>query len=267
MKKVIINADDLFLNDRINEGIGELIDAGIVTSVSVIVNMNYSPEKLKEFYKEHPNASYGLHVNLTEGYPVSDISEVRSLVNRRGRFYNLKNFIFRVHLMKPGEIIKEIDGQIELFKKSEVPLLHIDSHSHVFWLSSEMRRIQMEIAIKYGIPTRYPEVTDVNNRSILFKLLRLYLKLHRNNMARRVKMPDALIDLFGRGDTADFVKRNTENIKDGISELLTHPGYACCGGFMEREMQLKLLKSDWFRELLMKNGLKLCNFSELRGKR
>ena len=64
-------------------------------------------------------------------------------------------------------------------------------------------------------------------------------------------MPDALIDLFGRGATADNVKRNVKCIKDGISELLTHPGYGCCEDFMERERQLEILKSKWFRELLV----------------
>jgi len=263
MKKIIINADDLFLNDKINEGIGELIDAGLVTSVSVIVNINYSPEKLREFYEMHPNVSYGLHVNLTEGFPVNRVSEVKSLVDGRGRFYNLKNFIFRVHLMKTSEIIKEIESQIKLFKESDVPLLHIDSHSHVFWLSAVMRKIQREIAKKYDIPTRCPEIIDVNNRSFIFKLLRLYLKLHRNSMRKKVRMPDALIDLFGRGATADNVKRNVKSIKDGVSELLTHPGYGCCGDFMERERQLEILKSKWFKELLTNNELKLCDFNEL----
>ncbi len=263
MKRVIINADDLFLNDKINEGIGELVDRGIVTSVSVIVNFNYSPEKFREFYNKHPNASYGLHVNLTDGFPLSDIKDVRSIVNSKGMFYKTDIFLFKVHFMNPYEIRKEINRQIDYYMKSGIPLTHLDSHAHVFWVSGVMRKLQMEIASKYGIPSRFPKVTDVNNNALLFKILKLYLNLHKNNMLKHVRMPDALIDLFGKKIDKGSVEKNIRAVNDGITELLTHPGYACCEEFYEREKQLKILKSDWFLSLIENYELKLCSFSAL----
>ena len=263
MKKIIINADDLFFNDEIDRGIGELIDMGIITSVSVLVNFNYSSERFKAFYKDHPNASYGLHVNLTEGFPLSNMGKIKSVVDDRGRFYKTVEFTFRVHTMRAKEIRYEIEKQIERYMESGVPLTHLDSHGHVFWSSRRMRRLQADIVSEYNIPIRSPNINDANNHTILFKALRLYLGIFENNLAKGISMPDALIDLFGRRLDRESVVENLNIIKDGISELLTHPGHVSCGRFYDRERQFSILESGWFKESLKQYSLVPCNFNEL----
>lgn len=80
--KVIINADDLGYSQERDEAAFSLIESGIVRSASLIVNMpgsKYAAERCL-MMKFRP----GLHINLTEGKPLSSINS--SLTNTNGNF-------------------------------------------------------------------------------------------------------------------------------------------------------------------------------------
>ncbi len=260
MKKVIINADDLFLDKGLNRGIGELIDIGIVTSVSVIINLEYNYKDFYRFYKNHSNASYGIHINLTNGVPVTHHSLINSIVDNNGRFYNAKKFIYKIPTMNVKHLRKEISSQIYRFIDSGVNLSHIDSHNHIFWISGKMRKLQIEFASKYRIPVRCPVVTDMANKTFFFFILRLYLRMHKNILRRYTRMPGNLIDIFGSNSKKSSIIDNLLMVNDGISEILTHPGYSCRKEFKNRERQLEILKSLWFTNLLKSYNIVLTNF-------
>ena len=72
MKRLIINADDLGADEGRNEGIFEAIRAGVVTSASILPNgpaldMHCRGIRAGRFEK----VSFGVHLNLTEGRPLS----------------------------------------------------------------------------------------------------------------------------------------------------------------------------------------------------
>jgi len=263
LKKVIINADDLFLDKEINRGIGELIDIGIVTSVSVIVNLEYNKKDFYNFHKNHPNASYGIHINLTNGVPITQHSSVYSIIDNTGIFYDTKKFIYRILLMNVKHLRREISSQICRFIDSGVPLSHIDSHDHIFWISGKMRKLQIEFASKYRIPVRCPVVTDIENKTFLFFILKLYLRIHKNVLRRYIRMPGNLIDIFGSNSKKSSIMKNLLMVNDGISEILTHPGYSYKRKFKHREREIEILKSLWFTNLLKSYNIVLTNFYDV----
>lgn len=116
MKRIIINADDYGLSSKFNQGILELINQGIVTSVSVMINRRFVfPKELLGF----SDISIGLHLESTEG----------------------DNLIY-------------FDKQIKKFKKIfGVWPSHLDGHLHCH-LKKENRSQTIELAKKYNIPVR-----------------------------------------------------------------------------------------------------------------
>src|SRR5690606_18112220 len=90
-------------------------------------------EELKTLYK-FKNFSTGLHFNLTEGRPISDASDVKTLINSDGFFWNYKNFIRRLKSKKISheEIKIELENQYDRFVQlSEHHPTHIDSHQNI----------------------------------------------------------------------------------------------------------------------------------------
>ena len=77
------------LSKSTNDAIYDGIEKGVITSTNVMVNMPYFEEAVK-LRKEFSKVSIGLHWNLTTGFPLSDQSEVPTLVDDNGEFRCLK---------------------------------------------------------------------------------------------------------------------------------------------------------------------------------
>lgn len=63
---IIINADDLGKNHIVNEAIREALSLGVITSSTIMANSS-SWEEVHAIVDENPQASFGVHLNLTEG--------------------------------------------------------------------------------------------------------------------------------------------------------------------------------------------------------
>ena len=73
---VIIHADDLGYSDAVNHGILDAHTRGIVTSTAFMTNMR-ATETGAAAARAHPGLETGLHVNLTEGRPLTDATTLR----------------------------------------------------------------------------------------------------------------------------------------------------------------------------------------------
>lgn len=70
--KIIINADDYGLSKKFNEGILELAEKEIISSVAVMINRKYiKPSDLLNF----KNISIGLHLELREKTSLKEIED------------------------------------------------------------------------------------------------------------------------------------------------------------------------------------------------
>lgn len=87
---VKVTADDYGYSNKRNEGIECAINNGIVNSVSVLVNgLALKPLTLIT----SKEVRIGLHLNLTEGKPVtSDLESVRTLLNQNDEFFPKVDF-------------------------------------------------------------------------------------------------------------------------------------------------------------------------------
>jgi chitin disaccharide deacetylase len=134
MKHIIINADDLGADVCRNQGIAEAVAAGVVTSVSVLVNGPAFGDALDRLPAwQDRGVSVGLHMNLSEGNPVG--KDLCLLPAERGCFRG-KSSTHKLLMQKGNkelerEIALEINAQIGLLKSKGIRISHLDGHQHV----------------------------------------------------------------------------------------------------------------------------------------
>ena len=123
MKQLIVNADDLGADEARNRGIFEAIEAGAVTSVSLLANGPAFDDALRRIRSMgSTKVSFGLHLNLSEGKPL--VSDLRILVGPDGCFLG-KAATHRL-LMQDGntalrkEVSRELSAQIEVLRNAGI---------------------------------------------------------------------------------------------------------------------------------------------------
>ena len=129
MKKVIINADDFGHSKNVNEAIMISHKEGILSSTSLMANMDGFNNAVYEIYPQIKTIDIGFHFNLTEG---KSLSKNKLLCDTNGYFNNG----FLSILLKSGDkkflnaVEEEFRIQIEK-TLNEVNISHIDSHRHI----------------------------------------------------------------------------------------------------------------------------------------
>jgi predicted glycoside hydrolase/deacetylase ChbG (UPF0249 family) len=131
--RLIINADDFGFSESVNESIFHLAKLGSLTSTTVMVNEPYANEIEKLLFLK--NLGIGLHFNITRGCPISQISEISSLVDNNGQFFSSKEFRNRAvkGTIKVNHILKELEAQFEKLKGLIGDrITHLDSHQNIY---------------------------------------------------------------------------------------------------------------------------------------
>jgi chitin disaccharide deacetylase len=149
VRYLIINADDLGLCPQVDEGILEVVRAGRVSSVSLLVNPPFRP--LMEPFKGL-SVSVGLHLNLTMGFPLSS-SGLVSLRLGDGRF--APRWYEESPPIKERELRDEFLRQVEAFQALVGSLpTHLDTHKHIHIRSEEVFDMAADLAKSLDIPLR-----------------------------------------------------------------------------------------------------------------
>ena len=146
---VTVNADDLGLSEHVNAEIFRLIDAGRVTSATLIASAPAIEQAARRTHK-FPNTSFGAHLNLTEFEPLTDPRGLAPLVGTDGCFCgNVRNITIDVALRRA--IRAEWNAQIGRLRMLGVDVSHIDSHHHVHTIPSlftTLKNVQRDAGIR-----------------------------------------------------------------------------------------------------------------------
>eukprot|EP00117_Sycon_ciliatum_P011820 scpid48560/ scgid13132/ UPF0249 protein ydjC homolog len=132
---LVVNADDVGYAERRDDGIFRTLqqNAGIVTSVSLMVNGQSAVSAGKRLVAMENRVDVGLHVNLTEGTPTAPSHHVPTLLEG-GYFLGKMGFrtALREGKISLDQVRQEIAAQFEKFHR----LLgyhphHADGHQHI----------------------------------------------------------------------------------------------------------------------------------------
>ena len=246
MKYLIINADDFGLSPEVNEGIIRAWEKGGITNATLMIKREATHEAIR-FARENPSFPVGLHLDLDDLFGRDEIGEERFGIERIGGMLKKDHFLDAVEA--------EIEGQIKAFKDSGLELTHLDGHHHLHALP-DLFPLIVEKMLRHDIKTvRFSQSFDL----VKYPPISWSDNFFNDMKGLLIKSGIGYANYFIAGWKSYDLKR----LKDGVTELMTHPGTA----ENWRMEELATLTCDEWREAIREQGTTLISFKELARQR
>ena len=287
MKNLIVNADDLGWTEGVNRGIADAHRKGLVTSTSLLANGRAFASAL-EVAGSNPELGVGVHLNLSDGPPSASRDQVRGLLNAEGQLENSpESLLLRIASrgLELGEIEREWDAQVSKIQSAGISPTHLDGHKHVQMLPG-LFEIALRLAKKYGIRAIRVSHEASKLRTVLSTGgdQKTGVVLKQGVQARGLKLlaRDAremadhaglvTTDYFcGIAQTGALTREGVElllqNLPEGTTELMCHPGYAdedllrTATRLQEsRQTELEILTDARTRKIVAMQGIRLISY-------
>jgi len=227
MKKLIVNADDLGLNSKVNQGIIQAFKDGVVTTTSLMVTKE-GFEDAVHLIKDNPRLSIGVHIDLDEYFEID---------HSRGRIAG-----YKVSPLPIDEICSKIKQQIESVLSKDIHPSHISSHHHVHLVKEIFPKV-VELMKEYKIyGIRF-------SRKIMFDP-NLYDEFKKIIEENDIVSPPYFIEGWYWGNIDEPYT---------IAELMTHPGY----GELWREYELSASCDPKLKAYLREKNIQLITYTDL----
>ena len=270
-----MNADDFGLSAGVNRGILEAHSAGVVSSVSVLVNLPAWEDAAPRLGAAGPGLGVGLHLNLTAGKPLSHGGTLCD--PRTGGFHPLTALVVRALAgrIDPADVAAECAAQVARLRGAGVAITHLDSHRHVHVLPG-VWRAAVETARRQGVPVvRVPlESLGANPRNWPALVKKVALAAAWRVASPGVPAPRSADRFFGISlqGGAEFLPRLLallDRLEPGTTELVVHPGYPD-GDLADwdryvapRAAELAALTAPVVRERIRRGDFRLIHFGAL----
>ena len=280
-RRLIINADDFGLCEGVNRAVVQAHTRGVLTSATIMVNMPGARDAV-ELARGLASLGVGVHLNLTEGQPVSTDVAVSCLVNADGCFAHRPAKLALLSVARSevrNAIGAEFAAQIQWVIDRGLKPTHIDSHKHIHcWpgifpiVCDLARRFEIH-AIRFAYePKRvcrasWPAPGEGGKRRA--GIVRAMARINRLQNPSFFKT-DMLLGIA-------HTSRIDENLFRAIAlertfatvEVMTHPGFA--EGLArektrlvgERKAELEALCSEKTRQYFRDGGIELVHYGQL----
>lgn len=232
--KLIINADDLGLNKSCTHAILDAFDRKYISSATMCANGAYFQEAAKLCRDKQLEHRIGIHLNLTEGEPLSEgIKKNSMFCGINGMFHG------RVNRLKPlGEdgtkcVFDELAAQVEQMRNHGFPITHADSHHHVH-TGPFIIPVVVGVLNKYNI-TKVRIHRNIGEISTVKKLVKSVFNLYLRNRGL------ITVRQFGGFEDVQFEKNVTF---DTSMEMMVHPDYNSSGDLVDKTTT-NLIDGGW----------------------
>lgn len=223
MQHIIITCDDCGMSEGINTAAAQLHEQGIATAASIITNLPATRHAFALF-RHYPTMELGIHLNLTDGLPLTHIPRHSFLTDASGSF-RPRGYLFTAALV-PGsaylaQIEEELTAQIETFLSTGAVPGHLTTHMH-FHIVPSLRRIVLDLADRYTIPwvrSYHPQTSLMPYAGTVQR------HLPPPEMPNNVTtIPDYLAGLYFWVGTSPERLSGHINRLGGTTEIVVHPG-------------------------------------------
>jgi predicted glycoside hydrolase/deacetylase ChbG (UPF0249 family) len=277
--KLIVNADDYGRTPGVSRGIREAHLNGIVTSTTCMINFPTAVSDLHLAAMQCPNLGLGLHLTLTSGMPSLKPEKLPDLVDTKGRFWSLEEFLARRGSIPLDQIRAEWQAQLEAFNWATGHLPdHLDAHHHIAYANAELFSMFCELAQQYHLPIRAPRGEVLNelwtwldgpSGQEIGEAEKKFAEL-----SFKIPAPQKLmVDFYDETATRESLLEILVSLpQKGTVELMCHPGHADADLMdpdtgsvynAKREEELAVLCDTQIMESIQKRGIQLVNFSSL----
>jgi predicted glycoside hydrolase/deacetylase ChbG (UPF0249 family) len=283
-RAVIIHADDLGMCQATLAGLEELLDAGIVSSGSIMVPCPWFRAAAR-FAAEHPRADLGVHLTLTSEWklyrwgPVSTTDPASGLLDAEGFFPATARAVQETG--DPAAVARELEAQVARAAGAGIALTHVDTHmgavAHARFMES-----YVNAALRRGLPPMLPRLDEEGWRQVSRdhagagldgEAIKRVIAFTRSLEERGVPLVDGLGGLSLSSDPAgrmEEAKAALAALKPGVTHFIIHPArdtpelraitpdWACraadCATFAKREL----------KDFIRSQGIHVIGYRELK---
>jgi predicted glycoside hydrolase/deacetylase ChbG (UPF0249 family) len=170
---VVLNADDFGYSHEHNMGVLRAHRAGTLQSCSLMIAELGADEAI-QIAKDNPGLKVGLHIVVSDGYPVSPVSEIDLLATAVGKFYPTEAVLWRIFFQRRGreQLQREIHAQFAKFFATGLRCDHVNTHRHSHQVPIVAYYLAKE-AVQWGVETsrvpldtlRAPQAGDILRRT------------------------------------------------------------------------------------------------------
>lgn len=174
--KLIINADDYGMSESINQAIEFCLVNEVIDRATLMVNMPYSESAVKKISELNLNKKIGLHLNLTEGTPLTcgilntEFCENGVFSGKVFETHPFSKFVLKKRVKLAIE--EELRAQIEKYMNYNISQeIHVDSHQHVH-IKWSLLRVLLPLLREYNIKSIRLGINIPNNINVIKKIYR-----------------------------------------------------------------------------------------------
>jgi chitin disaccharide deacetylase len=231
---LIVTADDFGLAPEVNAAVETAHSNGILTAASLMIGAPAAADAVDRA-RRMPSLKVGLHIVLTDGYPVLPPSRLPNLVDRSGRFRSdMGRASVRIFVdpMARRQVADEIAAQFEAFLATGLQLDHVDCHKH-WHLHPTISGLILDIGQRYGMtalrvpeePVRVLKLVETQTSSRLSWVTSTCAALLKARVQRRrLLAADSVFGLAWSGAmTESRVAGLLAHLPDGLTEFYFHP--------------------------------------------
>ena len=231
--QLTIHADDFGINESVSRCVVECFAKGWVNETSLMVNMPYADEAVELARQNGFVGRVGLHLNLSQGLPLTD--KIKSCPRFffffgtfNKKFHHMMKTRFVITKVEQDAVCEEVEAQLAKFVKYGGVLKKLDSHHHVHTDWSVYRLLE-PLALKYGIRAMRISAT-LHKVGFVKEMYKRYL----NRRIRKHFMTTAEFDGFNANLVA--AAKHGEDV-----ELMVHPMYSALGEIVNTKRPYKEL--------------------------
>lgn len=280
MKKLIITADDYGMCEEVNEAIEKCVEAKVVLSTNVMVNMPCA-DAASALKTKYPYLSVGLHYNFTVGKPVLPAEKVPSLVNDKGEFLSY-NEIRRAckngkydHDQIREEMTAQYNRYVEICGKPDYWNTHENVHVYPD-LYPVFRDLSLKLDIKKMRSNKriyVPSSTGESDKSLKWKLTNpikqmMFKSWQMETKKLGISLPDGLLVRINNDDKLNlpYLFKNINWKKNSIAEIAIHPSVSAHNKYFGDISEARVKEYQTFSDkavvkLAQNNGIALSNFA------
>jgi hopanoid biosynthesis associated protein HpnK len=238
VKKLIVTGDDFGLSQSVNEAVEKAHRRGFLNGASLMVGAKAATDAV-ERARRFPSLKIGLHLVLVDGSSILPSQAIPDLVSQEGKFSSHLvragfNFFFRPRVKRQLEA--EIRAQFEAFRKTGLPLDHVNTHHHIH-LHPTVSGLVLKVGREYGmramrlpyeplLPSWRASRDGFLQRAGICLLLSPWVSLLKKRFKHAGVYSNDFV--FGMNDSGhlhlDLMLRFLKLLPPGVAEIYFHPG-------------------------------------------
>lgn len=275
--RLILHADDFGMSHSVNRAIIEMLEAGAVSSASIMMPCPWAPEAAA-YAHAHPEKDLGLHLTLNSEWntlrwgPLAPRDRVPGLLDPQG--YLWSSVAQTASRASAQEVEAELRAQIEHARRLGIRFTHLDTHMGTLYARPDYFEVFERLGREYGVPILRVKPSEAAVAQAPPAIRDYLLANEARYQAEGVFRLDSLLTDPARG-TKTYEERRAayhsalRSLGPGVHMMILHPGYldeelkGATASAHQRDWDRRIFLEPETRELIRKLGIRLVGWQDV----